>query len=140
MECALNDTGIMENGKLHEVNLSALLKKVLKDTPDFIPEMEKSFKTCSAKIEKLNFKMQEKMKNINTKTSNPGSNNRMYQPPPCSPKVNHLMACIFTETFVNCPATYWKKSKDCSEFRDHMKDCGPKPDHSKEDSSSQEGM
>ncbi|TMW44345.1 hypothetical protein DOY81_010574, partial [Sarcophaga bullata] len=90
LECALNDTGIMENGKLHEANLSALLKKVLKDMPDFIPELEKSFKTCSAKVEKQHLKLQEKMKNRNTKTgSNPGSNNRMYQPPPCSPKTNH---------------------------------------------------
>lgn len=132
----MNDTGIVVNGVVNEANLPALLKNVLKDTPDFIPELEKSFKTCAAKVEKHQLQMMEKMKNRPTKTSNQEVNNRMHMPPPCTPKNSHLLSCVFTETFSNCPAKYWIKSKDCDDLRNHMKNCRPKMmGNSKENSS-----
>ncbi|XP_065370087.1 uncharacterized protein Obp49a [Calliphora vicina] len=138
MNCALNDTGILSNGKLNEATLSTHLKKILTATPDLIPILETSFKTCSAKAEQIHEKMQEKFKNRKTTVSSTTpaniSKDRMFRLPRCAPVASHIMACVFMETFMNCPDSVWSKAKECNGLRNHMLDCKPK--HSMEDSAS----
>ncbi|KAM7343346.1 odorant-binding protein 49a [Cochliomyia hominivorax] len=125
MNCALNETGILENYKLNTVALSTQLQNVLNDTPDLIPILETSFKTCSVKMEKFHEKMQEKMKNRKLSTT-PATMTTPY----CPPVASHLMGCVFMETFINCPASVWNKTKECNELREHVKNCKPKYDSS----------
>lgn len=139
MNCALNDTGILTNAKLNSAALTTQLKKVLNDTPDLIPVLETSFKTCSAMGEKFHQKMQERMKNRKMSTTPAtATKDRMLRPLRCPPIASHMMACVFMETFMKCPASVWTKTNECNELRDHMLNCQPK--YSMEESSEEEAM
>lgn len=126
MSCFMNHTGIMKDNKLNENNLSAYLKIALKNNADMIAPIEMSFKTCATKQAELFEKFKSKMEKIKQKLPANPQQDRMMRPPLCSLHEIHLMACVNTDTFMNCPSSKWSDTQECNNLRDYMKKCKPK--------------
>ncbi|CAD7079854.1 unnamed protein product [Hermetia illucens] len=107
-ECVFNETGLSANNVIQHDKMVEVTKDLFKDTTEFMPVIDAAMKKCKGVAEAKLVKINEI---------------KLDGADKCHPLPALIMSCFLAELFINCPASLWQNTEECTQAKTFMTVC-----------------